>query len=361
MPAIGSTQEFTGFNRALECVNVRSVLYSRPVIYLSAIESNRYNWASPIEAHKLTFKAKEKLGRLKNYSGGQHGIVPMMTALANSYNLSAVRLGQEFGMSTFINHLKKFGVTSTIPNYPSIYLGAVDMSPLEVMSILATLQQVVSNTLLKPFALWWMQMVICLIVIVYPVQPTIDPSDAYILNYGLQQVMRAGTGRSAYATLPSSLGLAGRSGTTNDTRDSWFAGYSGNYATVVWLGLDNNKATGLTGSSGALPVWTNVMKQLRQKPVNLRQPDAVTWQWIDSGSGDLSASGCNNAVYIPLNRNSIPTRASACAAHNMNQNKTQLISILHSLQYRKMIIIQMVVISMKANRIEMLIHRINPE
>ncbi|RFS29290.1 penicillin-binding protein 1B [Acinetobacter sp. SWAC5] len=311
--AVGSTQEFTGFNRALDAKRqVGSLL--KPVIYLSAIESNRYNWASPIEDSQINIQSEGKTWTPKNYSGGEHGIVPMMTALANSYNLSAVRLGQEFGMSTFINHLKKFGVTSTIPNYPSIYLGAVDMSPLEVMSIygnfatggfkypVKAIRSVVdaNGHLLDRYSL--------------SVQPTIDPSDAYILNYGLQQVMRAGTGRSAYATLPSSLGLAGKSGTTNDTRDSWFAGYSGNYATVVWLGLDNNKATGLTGSSGALPVWTNVMKQLRQKPVNLRQPDAVTWQWIDSGSGDLSASGCNNAVYIPLNRNSIPTRASACAA-----------------------------------------------
>lgn len=311
--AVGSTQEFTGFNRALDAKRqVGSLL--KPVIYLSAIESNRYNWASPIEDSQISIQSEGKTWTPKNYSGGEHGIVPMMTALANSYNLSAVRLGQEFGMSTFINHLKKFGVTSNIPNYPSIYLGAVDMSPLEVMSIygnfatggfkypVKAIRSVVdpNGHLLDRYSL--------------SVQPTIDPSNAYILNYGLQQVMRAGTGRSAYATLPSSLGLAGKSGTTNDTRDSWFAGYSGNYATVVWLGLDNNKATGLTGSSGALPVWTNVMKQLRQKPVNLRQPDSVTWQWIDSSSGDLSASGCSNAIYVPLNRNSIPTRASACAA-----------------------------------------------
>ena len=286
--AVGSTQEFTGFNRALDAKRqVGSLL--KPVIYLSAIESNRYNWASPIEDSQISIQSEGKTWTPKNYSGGEHGVVPMMTALANSYNLSAVRLGQEFGMSTFINHLKKFGVTSNIPNYPSIYLGAVDMSPLEVMSIygnfatggfkypVKAIRSVVdpNGHLLDRYSL--------------SVQPTIDPSNAYILNYGLQQVMRAGTGRSAYATLPSSLGLAGKSGTTNDTRDSWFAGYSGNYATVVWLGLDNNKATGLTGSSGALPVWTNVMKQLRQKPVNLRQPDSVTWQWIDSSSGDLSA------------------------------------------------------------------------
>ena len=144
------------------------------------------------------------------------------------------------------------------------------------------------------------------------VQQTIDPAAAYILNYGLQQVMRSGTGRSAYSSLPESLNLAGKSGTTNDTRDSWFAGYSGNHVAVVWLGLDDNKITGLTGSSGALPVWTNVMKQLRQEPVNLRQTDNVQWQWIDSASGDLSAQGCDGAMYIPLLRQTVPRRATTC-------------------------------------------------
>ncbi len=144
------------------------------------------------------------------------------------------------------------------------------------------------------------------------VQQTIDPASAYVLNYGLQQVMTSGTGRSAYNTLPNSLQLAGKSGTTNDTRDSWFAGYSGNYVSVVWLGLDDNKQTGLTGSSGALPVWTNVMSQLRQKPVNLRQPDDVQWHWIDRGTGYLAAQGCEGAMYIPLLRNTVPRKATAC-------------------------------------------------
>ncbi|RKG31058.1 penicillin-binding protein 1B [Acinetobacter tianfuensis] len=324
--AVGSTQEFTGFNRALDAKRqVGSLL--KPVIYLSALESNRYTWASSIEDSQISVFSDGKNWTPKNYSGGEHGAVPMITALANSYNLSAVRLGQEFGMSTFINHLKKFGVTSNIPNYPSIYLGAVDMSPMEISTLygnfatggfkypVKSIRAVVdaNGRLLDRYSL--------------SVQPTIDPADAYVLNHGLQQVMRTGTGRSAYSSLPLDLALAGKSGTTNDTRDSWFAGYSGNYLTVVWLGLDDNKATGLTGSSGALPVWTSVMKQLRQKPVNLRQPDSVTWQWIDSSTGYLSASGCSGAMYIPLNRNVMPTRASLCAASQyeseMNTNDTE--------------------------------------
>ena len=253
--AIGSTQDFTGFNRALDAKRqVGSLL--KPVIYLSAIQSGRYNWASPIEDSSISIQANGKAWTPKNYSGGEHGVVPMVQALSNSYNLSAVRLGQEFGLSTFSNHLKRFGVTSNIPTYPSIFLGAVDMSPMEMLSIYGnfatggfkyptkSIRTVVDQNgrLLPRYGL--------------NVQQTIDPASTYVLNYGLQQVMTSGTGRSAYNTLPNSLQLAGKSGTTNDTRDSWFAGYSGNYVSVVWLGLDDNKQTGLTGSSGALPVWT---------------------------------------------------------------------------------------------------------
>ena len=311
--AVGSSQEFTGFNRAVDASRqVGSLL--KPVIYLTAIESNRYHWASPIEDSEIRIQSEGKTWIPKNYSGGEHGVIPMSQALANSYNLSAVRLGQEFGLSTFTNQLKKFGVTADIPQYPSIFLGAVNMSPMDVMGLYSNfasggvkhpvkaIRSVVdaNGRLLERYGL--------------TVQTTIRPDAAYTLNYGLQQVMSAGTGRSAYSSLPTTLNLAGKSGTTNDGRDSWFAGYSGNYLTVVWLGLDDNKITGLTGSSGALPVWTNVMKQLRQQPVNLNRPDTVDWQWMDRSTGYISALGCPGAIHIPILRNALPNRSTGCAA-----------------------------------------------
>lgn len=314
--AVGSTQDFTGFNRTIDAKRqVGSLL--KPVIYLSALESGRYNWATKIEDSPISVPVDGgKSWTPKNYSGGGHGIVPMSEALAHSYNLAAVRLGQEFGQTTFRNNLIKFGVTSNIPQYPSIFLGAVDMSPMEMLSIYGnfatggskyptkSIRSVVDSNgrLLDRYTL--------------NVQQTIDPSSAYLLNYGLQQVMSSGTGKSAYNTLSPTLKLAGKSGTTNDTRDSWFAGYSGNHLAVVWLGLDDNKITGLTGSTGALPVWINVMKQLRQKPVNLRQTDDIQWQWIDVATGYLSAQGCEGAMYIPLLRHTVPSQTTVCATPN---------------------------------------------
>lgn len=87
-------------------------------------------------------------------------------------------------------------------------------------------------------------------------------------------------------------------------------GYSGNHVAVVWLGLDDNKVTGLTGSSGALPVWINVMKQLRQTPVNLRQPDSVQWQWIDRASGTYR----HKLVMVPCIFNASAYSPTSCYA-----------------------------------------------
>ena len=322
--AVGSSQDFTGFNRAVDAKRqVGSLL--KPIIYLNAIESGNYTWASPIEDTPIQISTGGNQNWTpKNYSGNGHGIVPMQQALAHSYNLAAVRLGNEFGIAAFRNKLKKFGVTSDIPAYPSIFLGAVNLSPMEMLSIYSnfatggfkypvrSIRSVVDEKgqVLDRYSL--------------QVQQTIDPAAAYILNYGLQQVMRAGTGKSAYNSLDHSLNLAGKSGTTNDTRDSWFAGYSGNHVAVVWLGLDNNKITGLTGSSGALPVWTNVMKQLHQEPVNLNQTDQVQWQWIDSASGNLSAESCEGAMYIPLFSQAVPHHATLCGQSHYQVEPTYI-------------------------------------
>ncbi len=311
---VGSVKNFTGFNRAIDARRqVGSLL--KPVIYLNALESGRYTWASLIQDRFIKIPlADGKSWSPKNYSGSEHGAVPMVQALENSYNLSAVRLGEEFGLTAFRNQLINFGVIAEdIPNYPSAFLGAVNLSPLRVAEMygnfasggqynaVTAIRSVVNSNgaVLHRYGL--------------EKRSSIPNDYAYILNYGLQQVMSAGTGRAAYNQLPRNLNLAGKSGTTNDTRDSWFAGYSGNHVTVVWLGLDNNAVTGLTGSSGALPVWTSVMNKLKQKPVNLTKPSNVQWHWIDTQTGKLSARDCSGALYIPISSRQVPRYATECA------------------------------------------------
>lgn len=317
LAVVGGSGTFTGFNRAVDAKRqVGSLL--KPIVYFNALQSERYNLLSPISDEPVTINGMGmKDWKPKNYDGQSHGTVPLSYALAHSYNLATVRLGWELGIPSFINTLHSLGVDEDIKPYPSILLGAVNLSPMQVLGMYQvyaangfryaprSIRSVVDakGSPLQRYGL--------------NVRQSLDPGGVYLLNYALQQVMRSGTGASAYATLPSSLNLAGKSGTTNDARDSWFAGYSGNYVAVVWLGHDDNRPIGLTGSSGALPVWLNVMKQLNLAPVEPVQPASVQWQWIDQASNQLSAQGCAGAAYIPMLITSIPKQATPCGMLHM--------------------------------------------
>ncbi|XID75636.1 penicillin-binding protein 1B [Alkanindiges sp. WGS2144] len=322
LAVVGGSGTFTGFNRALDAKRqVGSLL--KPVVYLNALQSQRYNLISPISDEQITINGMGmKDWTPKNYDGRSHGIVPLSYALAHSYNLATVRLGWEMGMPSFINTLHSLGIEDDIKPYPAILLGAINLSPMQVLGMYQvyaangfryaprSIRSVVDakGVPLQRYSL--------------NVRQSLDPGAVYLLNYALQQVMRSGTGASAYRTLPSSLNLAGKSGTTNDARDSWFAGYSGNYVAVVWLGHDDNRPIGLTGSSGALPIWVNIMKQLNLTSIEPIQPTNVQWQWIDQGSGQLSAQGCPGAIYIPMLAGTVPGEATECgmlAMYNSEQ------------------------------------------
>jgi penicillin-binding protein 1B len=229
------------------------------------------------------------------------------------------------GVPTVINTLRQLGIQADIPNYPSVLLGAVDLTPMEVLSMYQiyagggfshppTAIRAVVNAKGEPLQRYGLSM-----------RQRIDPSYAYILNYGLQQVVETGTARAALTTLPAELKLAGKTGTTNDARDAWFAGYSGNYVSVVWLGHDDNKPIGLTGSSGALPVWTSLMKRLPLTPVDLAQPNSVLWYWLDAQTGHLSAEGCAGAVLVPVTQRTSPRpdQIVACAEQKYEQYNQQ--------------------------------------
>jgi penicillin-binding protein 1B len=135
----------------------------------------------------------------------------------------------------------------------------------------------------------------------------------HLLHYAMQEVMREGTAKRAYQVLPSDFSVAGKTGTTNDLRDSWFAGFSGDLLAVSWIGRDDNGPTGLTGSSGALRVWSDFMAHTSNRPLAYRVPADVTHHWIDSDSGRLSEEGCEGARLLPFIEGSAPQSKVRCA------------------------------------------------
>ena len=314
LAAIGGNGGFTGYNRALDAQRQVGSLF-KPAVYLTALDSGKYTVVTPLDDSPV--QLQEPNGHLwqpSNYDNQSHGTVPLYDALAHSYNQATVRMGLGIGVPAVITTLQKLGIQEPLPDYPSLLLGAENLTPLDVLGMYQTIaadgfqtpvraiREVVDATG-KPLTRYGLA-----------VKQVYDPSSIYLLKYAMQQVMREGTGAEAYRKLPASLVMAGKTGTTNDLRDAWFAGFTGNYLAVVWVGHDDNRPVGLTGALGALPVWVDLMAGLHPSSMTPVQPQNVQWQWADQSSGLLSAQNCPGAIYVPFRTDTIPTQSVPCGS-----------------------------------------------
>jgi penicillin-binding protein 1B len=221
----------------------------------------------------------------KNYDRREHGIVPLYLALAHSYNLATVRLGLEVGLDQVVATLGALGYQGTIEPYPSLLLGAIEMTPLEVCQIYQTIaaggfftglraiDSVMDNQggLLNRYGL--------------AVAQRIEPEPAFLLTHALQRVVSEGTAADLLSSPLRHHHLAGKTGTTDNLRDSWFAGFSGDHLGVVWIGRDDNGATGLTGASGALRVWRAMMEEIATSPLQPVAPETIVWTTRETEGG----------------------------------------------------------------------------
>lgn len=237
----------------------------------------------------------------------------MHAALIHSYNLSTAKLGMELGVEKVIDTLKRLGIEQQMQPYPSLLLGAQSLSPFEVASMYQTIAaggfqipprtiRTVTDSAGQPLSSYPFQL-----------QQSIDEKAMFLLQYNLQQVTRSGTARSVYQQLPVSINTAGKTGTSDQQRDSWFAGFTGNRLAVVWLGLDDNSPMPITGSSGALRAWTGFIAQEPLQSYETAMPEGVEMLWIDPSSGKLAGGLCENAIQIPFITGTQPTETAACA------------------------------------------------
>lgn len=312
-----------GFNRALDAVRPIGSLI-KPVVYLTALQyPDKYTITSKVSDKEIEVKgAKGQDWNPKNYDNREHGEVELHSALSHSYNLATVRIGMDIGIARTAKTLRDLGVSREVDLFPSFLLGASPLTPLEVAQMYQTLAGDGFATPLRSIR----EVVAAdgerLQSYPYTVRQTVDSSVTYITNTILQEVMTEGTGRSAYLQLPRELGLAGKTGTTNKLRDSWFAGFSGDYLSVVWIGRDDNKPSGLTGASGALQVWSALMKRIARQPVDLIPPDNIEMQWIDPENGLLANEHCQGARQYPFIRGSAPTQFSPCVETAVDKAKS---------------------------------------
>lgn len=311
---IGSRQPgYAGFNRALDALRPIGSLV-KPAIYLAALERpSQYTLTSLLEDQPFSIKGQDgQVWSPQNYDRKSHGTVYLYQGLVHSYNLSSAKLGLELGVPNVLKTLERLGVARKWPAYPSMLLGAGALTPMEVAGMYQTVANGGFNTPLRGIRSVLTADGEPLKRYPYQIQQRFDAGAIYLLQNAMQRTMREGTGRSVYSRLPSSLALAGKTGTSNDSRDSWFAGFSQDLLAVVWLGRDDNGPTPLTGATGALQVWTDFMIKADPLPLDMPLPDNVVQAWVNAANGLGSDPSCPNAVQMPYIRGSEPVPGQAC-------------------------------------------------
>lgn len=309
----GRQTRFAGFNRALDAVRPIGSLI-KPVVYLAALmQPSRFTLISRLDDTRFTVQGGDgKNWSPQNYDKQEHGQVALHEALAHSYNLSTVRLGLDIGLSTVASVLADVGVNRPVDAVPAMLLGSVSLSPLEVAQLYQTFAAGGFQTPLR--AIREVQASDGEPLQRYPltVDQAVPAGPVYLVNRNMQEVVRSGTGRGLAAFVDGGLNLAGKTGTTDGMRDSWFAGFSGDRVAVVWVGRDDNRPAGLTGSSGALRVWGDMMRRLNPLSLELIRPESVEVVWIDRNSGLRASEQCEEAVQYPFIQGSAPTLESSC-------------------------------------------------
>lgn len=302
----GRQAGFDGFNRAINAHRpVGSLL--KPIIYLTALE-NGYHLASIIQDENvaLTMPNKE-VWSPRNFDERTHGPVPLVRALGDSLNLATVNLGLAIGVDTVARRMESLTGRAPQNRYPSLLLGAESLTPVQVATIYGTFAS--GGFYMPPKA------VIAVLdergspVTHHPFQleQRINPEIAKALTRALEVVMQTGTGRTSRF---AGLGVAGKTGTSDDYRDSWFAGFDATTLTVVWVGHDDNSPTGLTGSAGALKVWDAIMANLGVVPLaELSNANVVE---IEYATGLVANAACAQIVSVPIPEGSVLQNKPGC-------------------------------------------------
>jgi penicillin-binding protein 1B len=290
---------YEGFNRAVE---IRRPIGSliKPFVYATALnQSDTFSLATPIDDKPITLKNEQgKTWSPKNVDKKFSGQVPLLTAIKDSMNVPTVNVGLAVGVGNVVNTLEKAGWSESVSPYPSMLLGAVNGSPLMVAQVYQTLADEGRYRKLTSITAVLDSQNKALDVSRVPSSQAIDPATDYLVQYAMNHVVRSGTAKRLGAAFPG-VRLAGKTGTSNDGRDSWFAGFDERNVAAIWVGQDNNSKTGLYGSSGAMAVYQAFLQQrppmsLRMTPVN-----GVVNGYFDRTTGMAKQGNCDNIVSLP--------------------------------------------------------------
>ena len=300
--AIGSTKPNNyGFNRAINAVRPIGSLV-KPFIYLSALQHySKYNLSTLLDDSKLSVSLPGgKLWEPNNFDKKFHGNIPLHVALSESYNVATTRLGMDLGYSVVQETFTKLGIKKKIPKYPSIFVGSFEMTPLEAIQAYQTIASEGFYSPLNSIRTVESSEDVLSLSYPYKVEQRFRPEPIYLLKFVLKQTFISGTARGFSSRVIEKWKTGGKTGTSDDQRDSWFVGYAGNYLMLVWLGFDDNRKSPLTGRTGALQVWKNFMSRLDPIAYEVRKPSRIRYEWVDAKDGLLSGERCKGSILIPF-------------------------------------------------------------
>lgn len=293
----GLQTQYAGFNRALMAKRQIGSLV-KPSIYLTALSNpEQFRLNTPINNQPITINVKgSPPWQPRNYDKKYSDSVMLMDALARSLNIPTVNIGMKVGLSKVIDTQKAMGWDNVeIPKVPAMLLGSYSISPYDVTKLYQTLANQGGRIALTTVDSIADRQGNLIFQHDKSAKQVVPQEAAFQTLFAMQQTVERGTARSLQKDY-ADLHLAGKTGTTNESRDTWFVGIDGKNISTVWLGRDDNGETKLTGASGALQIYKDYLNRTNIEKLTITPPTTVKWVGINQ-YGDWD---CESYRTIPV-------------------------------------------------------------
>jgi penicillin-binding protein 1B len=302
----GAEPQFAGYNRAMQARRSIGSL-AKPATYLTALsQPNQYRlntWIAdaPISLRQPNGQVWSPQNDDKQFSGQ----VMLVDALTRSMNVPTVNLGMALGLPAITDTWQKLGVPKEQLNpVPAMILGALNLTPIEVAQAFQTIASGGNRAQLSALRSVIAEDGSVLYQSFPQAERAVPAQAAYMTLWTMQQVVQRGTGRQLGAKYPG-LHLAGKTGTTNNNVDTWFAGIDGREVVITWVGRDNNQPTKLYGASGAMSIYQRYLANQSPVPLNLVAPEDVVDMGVDDSGNFVCGGGVRSLPVWTTNPDSL--------------------------------------------------------
>ncbi|MCM7886019.1 bifunctional glycosyl transferase/transpeptidase [Enterobacter sichuanensis] len=302
----GAEPQFAGYNRAMQARRSIGSL-AKPATYLTALsQPNQYRlntWIAdaPISLRQPNGQVWSPQNDDKQFSGQ----VMLVDALTRSMNVPTVNLGMSLGLPAIVDTWQKLGVSKDqLHPVPAMILGALNLTPIEVAQAFQTIASGGNRAPLSALRSVIAEDGSVLYQSFPQAERAVPAQAAYMTLWTMQQVVQRGTGRQLGAKYPG-LHLAGKTGTTNNNVDTWFAGIDGREVVITWVGRDNNQPTKLYGASGAMSIYQRYLANQSPVPLNLVAPEDIVDMGVDSSGNFVCGGGMRTLPVWTTNPDSL--------------------------------------------------------